>query len=72
MTTRGQILKDIIIDDIKNNKPKLDIVNHCYDILSVLYCSLEERLYDWAYDIVDDIIIFGDDAKIRIGGINND
>lgn len=79
MTTREQILKDIIIDDIKNDKPMLDIVNHCYDILSVLYCSFEEYLYDFACDIVNTIIAANNINSVKIdlnnkkiGAINNE
>ena len=55
--TREQILKDIIINAIINNMNRQDLVNYCYNILSVYYNSLEENLYDFSCDIVDSIIV---------------
>lgn len=60
MITREQILKDIIIDAIKHNVNRCDIIKQCYNILSVYYNSLEESLFDFATDIVDTIIAYYD------------
>lgn len=64
MITREQILKDIIIDAIKHNVNRCDIIKQCYNILSVYYSSLEESLFDFAIDIVDSIITYYDNDNI--------
>ena len=55
--TREQILKDIITNAIIKGMNRCDLVNYCYNILSVYYNSLEESLYDFSCDIVDSIIV---------------
>ena len=55
--TREQILKDIITNAIINDMNRQDLVNYCYNILSIYYNSLEESLYDFSCDIVDSIIV---------------
>ena len=64
--TREQILKDIIIDLMKRNVNRYDIIKQCYNILSVYYNSLEESLFDFAIDIVDTIIATDDMNNISI------
>lgn len=66
MVTREQILKDIIIDLIKCNVNRYNIIKQCYNILSVYYNSLEESLFDFAIDIVDTIIATDDMNNISI------
>ncbi len=70
--TRGQILKDIITNAIINDMNRQDLVNYCYNILSIYYNSLEESLYDFSCDIVDSIIVTNctDDFYVTID-LNN-
>ena len=74
--TREQILKDIITNAIINDMNRQDLVNYCYNILSVYYNSLEESLYDFSCDIVDSIIATKESVTIDLNNrkvvINND
>lgn len=58
MTTREQILKDIITDAMIRGIDQYDLICYCYNILSVYYNSLEESLYDFSCDIVNSIIAY--------------
>ena len=64
--TREQILKDIITNAIINDMNRQDLVNYCYNILSIYYNSLEESLYDFSCDIVDSIIVTNGNVTIDL------
>ena len=74
--TIEQILKDIITNAIINDMNRQDLVNYCYNMLSIYYNSLEESLYDFSCDIVDSIIVTNGNVTIDLDNrevmINND